>query len=116
MSGPQTLCVDVGGTAIRAALLAPNATDAGDRIRIATPYPFAPADLVALVSTFVADLGPPDRISVAFPGMVRQGRVLTAPFFVRRGGPGTARAEDLAEAWEGCDLAGLLRDLSLIHI
>ena len=40
--------------------------------------------------------------------MVRAGRVLSAPHFVTKEGPGTAIEPDLVRRWSGFDLAGAL--------
>jgi polyphosphate glucokinase len=72
--------VDIGGTGIKLAAL----DDAGDIIgepaRVPTPpKPAAPETVVSIIVETAATLGPFDRVSVGFPGMVRGGKVLTAP-------------------------------------
>ncbi len=47
--------------------------------RIATPHPSGPSVIISTLAQLVAPLGSFDRISVGFPGVVRGGRVLTAP-------------------------------------
>ena len=49
-----------------------------------------------------------DRISCGFPGMVRNGCVLSAPHFVTKKGPGTATDPELVKAWSRFDLASAL--------
>src|SRR5262249_33094345 len=46
-----------------------------------------------------------DRVSIGFPGMVRDGKVLSAPHFVTVGGPGTKVSSDLQTSWQAFDLA-----------
>lgn len=79
--GLRTLAIDVGGTAIKASVL----DDAGrmlvERIRIATPYPFRPEILLHAVVELTKSLPAFDRISVGFPGVIRRGRIITAPHF-----------------------------------
>ena len=65
-----------------------------DRVRIPTPYPLSPQKLVTVLVDLVKPLPPFDRVSVGFPGMVRDGRILSAPHFVSPDGPaGVARAQ-----------------------
>ncbi len=49
-----------------------------------------------------------DRVSVGFPGVVRQGRILTAPHFVTVKGPGSNISPELARAWKGYQAADVL--------
>jgi polyphosphate glucokinase len=50
-------------------------------VRVATPYPCPPKVLLGTLVALVAPLPLFDRISVGFPGVVRDGRTLTAPHF-----------------------------------
>jgi predicted TIM-barrel fold metal-dependent hydrolase/predicted NBD/HSP70 family sugar kinase len=96
MAGPRTLAVDIGGTGVKLALLDPKGRMIGKSIRVPTPMPpVAPEMLTATVEAAAAPLGSFDRVSVGFPGAVRDGRVLTAPHL------GT-------EAWAGFDLQAAL--------
>src|SRR5262249_51202955 len=45
-----------------------------------------------------------DRVSVGFPGMVRDGQILSAPHFVSPDGPGGIPAPKLVTAWTHFDL------------
>jgi polyphosphate glucokinase len=67
-------------------------------VRVPTPYPCRPKTLVSTLGALVAPLPSFDRISVGFPGVVRDGRTLTAPHF------GDRRWRDfpLAEALSKC--------------
>lgn len=105
---PSTLAVDVGGTGIKADVLDPKGQLLAERQRVATTYPMPPSRLVEVVTEMAGHLPPFDRVSVGFPGVVRTGRVLTAPHFVTRSGPGTKVVPDLVEKWTGFDLAGAL--------
>jgi polyphosphate glucokinase len=106
--GLDTLAVDVGGTGIKASVLDLTGHMEHDRVRVPTPYPLTPAKLIEVVESLVAQLPPFDRVSVGFPGMVREGRVLTAPHFVRPKGPTDKPSPALLEAWTGFDLQGAL--------
>jgi polyphosphate glucokinase len=60
------------------------------------------------LAQLVAPLPPAARVSAGFPGMVRNGRVLSAPHFVTVHGPGSAIDPELERLWSGFDLAGAL--------
>jgi polyphosphate glucokinase len=80
MSEARTLAIDIGGTGIKAALLDPAGQMAGERQRVPTPpRPVSPEALIAAIDQAVAELGAFDRVSVGFPGYVRDGRIVTAP-------------------------------------
>lgn len=80
-NGQQTLVIDVGGTGLKASVLDQTGKMLVDRIRVATPYPCPPKVLIRTLAALVAPLPDSDRISVGFPGVVREGRTLTAPHF-----------------------------------
>lgn len=105
---PSTLAVDVGGTGIKGSVLDVAGQMEHERVRLPTPYPLPPGLLVQTIDTVIQSLPPFDRISVGFPGMVREGKVLTAPHFVSRTGPGGEPDPELSAAWTGFDLAGAL--------
>src|SRR5579862_8155968 len=70
----------------------------GKRVRVPTPPPpVAPEVLAAALNGAVSQLGAFDRVSVGFPGAVRNGRILTAPNL------GT-------ELWSGFDLQTALAE------
>jgi polyphosphate glucokinase len=80
MNQLRTLAIDIGGTGIKAALLDDRGNMIGGRQRVPTPpKPIAPADLVGAIDEAVAALETFDRVSVGFPGYVRDGRIITAP-------------------------------------
>ena len=93
--GPNTLAIDVGGTRLKCGLLDGNGKMIADRQRVNTPHPSAPGAVVPLLVEMGRKLGGFSRISVGFPGVVRRGRVITAP---NLGTPD----------WAGYDLAGEL--------
>src|SRR5271166_1208816 len=77
--GPLTLAIDVGGTHLKAGAISP----AGDMVagpdHVETPHPATPDAVIAALEALVRPLGWCQRISIGFPGVVRGGRVLTAP-------------------------------------
>lgn len=76
---PLTLAIDIGGTGLKASVVDEAAKMLTDRVRVPTPVGAAPQQIVKVLADMVAPLGAFDRVSVAFPGVVRDGRVLTAP-------------------------------------
>ena len=81
---PRTLAVDVGGTGLKASVLDENGKMLVDRVRIDTPHPCPPGVMVDSLVELVSSLPAYDRVSVGFPGVVRGGRVVTAPHFKGR--------------------------------
>jgi polyphosphate glucokinase len=80
MTQARTLAIDIGGSGIKAALLDDDGSMIGDRQRVPTPpKPVAPEALVGAIDKAAGPLGDFERVSVGFPGYVRDGRVLTAP-------------------------------------
>jgi polyphosphate glucokinase len=105
---PLTLAIDVGGTGLKASVLGQDGAMAADRVKVATTYPMSPDAMVAALTKLVKPLPEADRASCGFPGMVRKGRILSAPHFVTKKGPGTEVDTKLFKAWSGFDMAGAL--------
>ncbi|MGH9102487.1 MAG: ROK family protein [Acidimicrobiales bacterium] len=105
---PATLAIDVGGTGIKASVLDERGEMEASRVRVPTTYPMPPERLVATLVELVAPLPVSERASVGFPGVLRQGHVLTAPHFVTTKGPGSRVDEELVARWTGFDLASAL--------
>lgn len=80
-TGPSTLAIDVGGTGLKASVLDEAGRMLVKRVRVATPYPCHPENLLSAIADLTAPLPPSERISIGFPGVIRRGRVLTAPHF-----------------------------------
>ncbi|MDP9074512.1 MAG: ROK family protein [Actinomycetota bacterium] len=104
----ETLAVDVGGTGIKGSVLGPDGKMEHERVRVPTPYPLSPQVLIQTIDSLVRDLPTFDRIAVGFPGMVRDGKVLTAPHFLGLKGPDGKPEPKLVAAWTGFDLEGAL--------
>lgn len=75
----RTLGIDIGGSGIKAAVLDGAGRMLTERVRVATPHPCSPDVLLNLLAELVAPLPGFQRISIGFPGVIRAGRVLTAP-------------------------------------
>ncbi|HYZ64726.1 MAG TPA: ROK family protein [Acetobacteraceae bacterium] len=97
LAGPVTLTLDVGGTGLKAGRLDRQGQLIGEHLRVPTPHPSPPAVVVPALVGMANALGGFDRVSVGFPGVVRGGRVLTAPNL------GT-------EDWAGFELAAALQE------
>ena len=77
-SGPKTLAVDIGGSHVKASVLDARGRMVHDRVRIETPKKVTPQELVSLIGDLVPSLPRFDRVSVGFPGVVRDGVIRTA--------------------------------------
>ena len=109
---PDTLAIDIGGTGLKASVLDGSGQMEHARVRTDTPYPLSPQKLVLELQDLIKQLPPFDRISVGFPGMVRNGRILSAPHFVSPDGPGGVPAPKLVNAWHRFDLAAALEEVT----
>jgi polyphosphate glucokinase len=78
---PQTLAIDIGGTGLKASVLDESGKMVEKHVRVPTPYPLSPALLVETLVKLAEPLTSYDRISIGFPGVVRDGRITTAPHF-----------------------------------
>ncbi len=107
---PFTLGVDIGGTGLKASVVDADAVMVADRVKVPTTYPMPPDKLVTVLTKLVAPLPASERASVGFPGMVRDGRVLSAPHFSTKSGPGSPTDPELASLWSGFDLATALSE------
>jgi polyphosphate glucokinase len=76
-----TLGLDIGGTGLKASVLDKNGHMIVERVRVATPKRCTPEQMVHALAKLAKPLPAFDRISNGFPGVVRNGRVLTAAYF-----------------------------------
>jgi polyphosphate glucokinase len=89
----KTLCIDIGGTNIKAEIFDAEGGSSGEAMRLPTPRPAVPEAVLAAIEE-LAHGREFARISVGFPGVVRRGVALTAP--------------NLAEGWAGFPLGAEL--------
>jgi polyphosphate glucokinase len=75
----RTLCLDIGGTHLKAAIVAPDESFLSERVIADTPESATPALLMERLTALARQLPPFDRIAAGFPGMVRHGVIRTAP-------------------------------------
>ncbi|HEU0157423.1 MAG TPA: ROK family protein [Stellaceae bacterium] len=100
MTTARTLAIDIGGTGIKAALLDADGRMMTKRQRVPTPpKPVAPEALVHAIEQVTTPLGEFERVSVGFPGYVRDGKVLTAPNLGTEVLAGFDLQKTLAEKW-----------------
>jgi polyphosphate glucokinase len=78
---PGILSIDIGGTHLKAAVVDARGKLLSEKRRIPTPYPCPPRVMVKSLIDLVAPLPRYNRISIGFPGMVRDNHVLTAPHY-----------------------------------
>ncbi|SQH28194.1 Uncharacterised protein [Arcanobacterium haemolyticum] len=72
-------------------------------------YPFTPDALIATVNTHTnAHSIPFQRITIGMPGIIRNGRVIHTPHYIRTTGPGGTVDPELVSAWTGADVKGLV--------
>lgn len=75
----RTLCIDIGGTGIKAIVLDVQGGPLTERRRVETPNPATPEAILPLIEELARAHGEFDRVSVGFPGVVVEGTTRTAP-------------------------------------
>jgi polyphosphate glucokinase len=80
-SGARTLAIDIGGTGVKASVLDADGRMLVDRVRVGTPDPCTPKILLTALCDLAAGLPVFDRVSIGFPGVIRDGTTVTAPHF-----------------------------------
>jgi polyphosphate glucokinase len=91
-----TLAIDVGGSGIKSMVLKENGTAHTQNIRVETPKPAKPKLVIGAIANLANIHGEFDRVSIGFPGVVRQG--------VTKG------AINLDPDWDNFDLGKALLD------
>lgn len=94
---PLTLCIDIGGTGLKAMVLDAAGRQLTPRERIETPHPATTDAVLRTLVHLVEPLGEFDRVSCGFPGVVQAGVTKTAP--------------NLDPSWAGFPLAAELTEL-----
>jgi polyphosphate glucokinase len=94
----RTLCIDIGGTGLKALIVDEAGKPATDRARVETPRPATPKALLSAIDALVAPLGDYARVSAGFPGVVVEGVTESAP--------------NLHPTWKGFALAQAIADLT----
>ena len=94
----RILCIDVGGTGLKAAVISPQGKYLVKRVRVKTPERRKPKQIVKVLADLAAPLGAFDHVTIGFPGVVKKGVVISAPSF------GT-------KDWKGFPLAEAMRKI-----
>ncbi len=94
---PLTLCIDIGGTGLKALVIDNAGHAVTERVRVETPRPATTDAILRALLQLVAPIGAFDRISVGFPGVVHNGVTKTAP--------------NLDVSWQGFALGDELQEL-----
>lgn len=93
-SRPRTLCIDIGGTGVKALIVNSKGAQISERLRVRTPRPATPKKVLSALAPMIEQLRPFERVSAGFPGVVEDGVVKTAP--------------NLHRSWHDTDLAKAL--------
>lgn len=75
----KILSIDIGGSHIKATILNMKGELKKDYDKIVTPSPASPENVIKSIKTLVKNFPGYDRVSVGFPGYVKNGIVKTAP-------------------------------------
>jgi polyphosphate glucokinase len=78
MEHPITLAIDIGGSGLKMMALAPDAKPLSERARAETPVKPTPDRLLAELEKLRSTMPAFDRVSVGYPGVIKEGRVLSA--------------------------------------
>jgi polyphosphate glucokinase len=76
--GPITLAIDIGGSGLKIQALSPEGTPISDRLRVPTPNPATTKAILKALDDLKVSVPLFDRVSVGFPGVIKQGITLTA--------------------------------------
>lgn len=91
-SGNKILSIDIGGSHVKATILDAQGALLMDYQKIPTPVKASPKQLISTIQKLIKDFPEYNKISVGFPGYIKDGVVYTA-------------ANLDTEAWKGFDLA-----------
>ncbi|HTH79360.1 MAG TPA: ROK family protein [Ramlibacter sp.] len=80
----RILAIDIGGSHLKASVVDAQGRMLAQKVEVNTPHPCPPHVMVDALVTLVQPLPTHDRISIGFPGVVRDGRVITAPHWVTK--------------------------------
>ena len=75
----KILTIDIGGSHVKATLLNSEGKLLMDYEKVVTPVKATPDNLIAAIKTLVKDFPAYNKISVGFPGYVKNGIIKTAP-------------------------------------
>ncbi|MFT4062343.1 MAG: ROK family protein [Edaphocola sp.] len=91
----KVLSIDIGGSSIKATMLNPKGDMITEYIKVATPQPSNPENILKSIKALVSDFSGYSHVSAGFPGYVRDGIIRTAPNLGSPSWAGTNFAEAL---------------------
>ena len=97
LGGDRILSIDIGGTYIKGTILNENGEMQIGYHTVETPHLPGPQTLVASIRKLVSDFPSFNKVSIGFPGFVRDGIVFTAPSIA-------------PDKWERINLKEILQD------
>src|ERR1700753_3224465 len=77
-TNPITLAIDIGGSGLKIQALSPEGRPISDRLRVATPEPATTTAVLTALDELKVGVPLFDRVSIGFPGVIKQGKTLTA--------------------------------------
>jgi polyphosphate glucokinase len=77
-AGPITLAIDIGGSGLKMQALSPEGRPISERLRVPTPIPATTTAILSALDELKVSVPVFDRVSVGFPGVIKQGKTLTA--------------------------------------
>ena len=75
----KVLSIDIGGSHIKATILNKEGELLVEYKRVTTPAPANPDNVINTIQSLVSGFPAYDRVSVGFPGYVKNGIIFTAP-------------------------------------
>lgn len=96
-AGDKILSIDIGGSRIKATILNLDGEMTIEYQKIETPPSGDPDDIIDAIKTLIKDFPHYDKVSVGFPGYVREGVVHTAPNLDTQRWKGTFLSQLLAD-------------------
>src|ERR1700754_923457 len=75
----KILSIDIGGSHIKATILNRKGELKMDYDKVVTPAPASPENIIKSIKVLVKDFPSYDKVSVGFPGYVKNGVIKTAP-------------------------------------
>jgi polyphosphate glucokinase len=77
-AAPITLAIDIGGSGLKIQALSPEGRPISERLRVPTPDPATTTAILSALDELKVSVPLFDRVSVGFPGVVKQGKTFTA--------------------------------------
>jgi polyphosphate glucokinase len=77
-AAPITLAIDIGGSGLKMQALSPEGLPISERLRVLTPDPATTTAILKALDELKVSVPLFDRVSVGFPGVIKEGKTLTA--------------------------------------